>query len=118
MACRPAIRACLAVAALVPMLAHGSFNGTPCRADFGCHFFAWGGLIGIVAVPISALIFGLLHLVLCHPARSKVRQLFLGAFIGMVAYEVTAACVALVQTWTWGKTAPGQYVNFTFVSAT
>src|SRR5262245_14008622 len=97
------MRACLAAAVLSPMAAHSSFNGTPCGADFGCHFLTWGGLVGVVAVPISASIFAVLHLLLCNPARSKLKQFFLGGFIGIVAYEVSAMCAALVEVWAWGK---------------
>ena len=100
------MRACLAAGVLLPTAAHGSFGGTPCRDDFGCHFATWGVLVGVVGVPISALIFAVLHAVFCHRTRSKVNQFFLGGFIGVVAYEISAACGALIGV--SGKAAPGQ----------
>jgi ABC-type microcin C transport system permease subunit YejE len=54
--------------------------------------------------------------VLCHPARSQLRQAFVGAFIGVVAYEVAVACAALVEVWAWGKAAPGRYLMIVLVS--
>lgn len=109
-------RACLAALVLAPMGAYGSFGGTPCRADFGCHFLTWGGLIGVAGVPISAAIFAVLHLIFCNSARSKLRQFFLGGFIGMGAYEISAACAALVEVWSWGKATPGQYLVIALIS--
>jgi len=103
-------RACIAAAVLFPMAAHGSFGGAPCRDDFACHFFTWGVLVGAVGIPISGLIFAVLHLILCNRARSKLRQFFLGGFIGMVAYEISAACGALFGT--SGKAAPGQQTDY------
>ena len=89
--------ACLA-AALFPMAAHGSFGGTPCR-DFACHFLFWGGLLGAAGgIPVSALMFSALHFGFCNRARSKVRQLLLGGLIGMVAFEISAACAALMAS--------------------
>lgn len=103
-------RACLAAALMLPMAAYGSFGGTPCGDDFGCHFVTWGVLVGVVGVPISVLIFAVLHAVLCHRARSKVNQLFLGGFIGVVAYEISAACGALMGS--WGKSTGGHHENY------
>ena len=111
-------RACIAAAILFPMAAYGSFGGAPCKDDFGCHFFTWGVLVGVLAIPISGLIFAVPHLALCNRARSKLRQLFLGGFIGMVAYEISAACGALIGA--RGKVAPGQHTDYLligFVSA-
>ena len=72
---------CISAAALCPVAAYGSFGGTPCRDDFACHFLMWGGLLGVVGgIPISGVVFILLHLRFCHRARSKVRQLLLGGF--------------------------------------
>jgi len=116
---RPNIkRAGLAAAVLFPMAADGSFGGAPCGDDFACHFFTWGVLVGTVGIPISGLIFAVLHLFFCNRARSRLRQLFLGGFIGMVAYEISAACAALIGA--RGKVAPGQhpdYLMIGFVSA-
>jgi uncharacterized membrane protein YuzA (DUF378 family) len=95
------------------MAAHGSFGGAPCRDDFACHFFTWGVLVGVVGIPISGLIFAVLHLVLCNRARSKPRQFFLGGFIGMVAYEISAACGALIGA--SGKAAPGQQTDYLLI---
>lgn len=111
---RPNIkRACITAAVLFPMAAYGSFGGAPCRDDFACHFFTWGVLVGVVGIPISGLIFAVLHLVLCNRARSKPRQFFLGGFIGMVAYEISAACRALIGA--SGKAAPGQQTDYLLI---
>lgn len=103
-------RACLAAAALLPMAAYGSFGGTPCRDDFGCHFVTWGVLVGVVGVPISALIFAVLNACLCHRARSKINHLILGGFFGVVAYEISAACGAFMGA--WGQSSIGHNENY------
>ena len=93
------------------MAVYGSFGGTPCRDDFACHFVIWGGLVGVAGgIPISALIFAVLHLVFCNSARSKAGQFFLGGFIGIVAYEISVACGALIGT--SGKAPPGQETDY------
>jgi len=100
------------------MAAYGSFGGAPCRDDFACHFFTWGVLVGTVGIPISGSIFAVLHLGFCNRARSRLRQFFLGGFIGMVAYEISAACGALIGA--RGEVAPGQHTDYLligFVSA-
>lgn len=108
---RPNIKlACIAAAVLFPMAAHGSFGGAPCRDDFACHFSIWGVLVAAVGIQISGLIFAVLHLVLCNRARSKLRQFFLGGFIGMAAYEISVACGALVAA--SGKVTPGQETDY------
>ena len=108
---RPNIkRACLTAAVLCPVAAYGSFGGGPCGDDFTCHFLAWGVLVGLVGIPISSSIFAVLHLVLCNSARSKVSQLFLGGFIGLVAYEISAACGALMAA--WGQSSIGHNENY------
>ena len=95
------------------MAAYGSFGGTPCRDDFACHFFTWGVLVGVVVVPISGLIFGLLHLGFCHRARSKGRQFVLGGVTGMVAYEISAACGALIGA--SGRAPPGHQPDYLLI---
>jgi hypothetical protein len=95
------------------MTAYGSFGGTPCRDDFACHFSTWGVLVGAVGIPISGLIFAVLHLGFCNRARSKLRQFFLGGFIGMVAYEISAACGALIGA--SGKAVPGQETDYLLI---
>lgn len=95
-----ALRVCLAAAVLFPIAAQGSFGGTPCGDDFACHFQVWGLLLGAVGgVPISIFIFMCLHVGFCNPKRSKDRQFWLGGFIGILAYELSAACAALMGTW-------------------
>ena len=104
-------RACLAAAVLFPMAAYGSFGGAPCRGDFACHFVTWGILVGAAAgIPISILIFAVLHLCFCNRARSKVAQLFLGGFIGIIAYEISAVCAALMGA--WGESAAGHHGDY------
>jgi uncharacterized BrkB/YihY/UPF0761 family membrane protein len=91
---------CLLAAVLLPVAADGSFGGTPCRADFGCHFIFWGILLAFTwGIPISVLTFALLHLGFRHPARSKGKQAILGGVIGIVAFEISAACAALMASW-------------------
>lgn len=106
-------RACIAAAVLFPMAAYGSFGGTPCRDDFACHFSTWGVLVAAVGIPISGLIFAVLHLGFCNRARSKLRQFVLGGFIGMVAYEISAACGALIGT--SEKAVPGQETDYLLI---
>lgn len=93
-------RAAVAVAVLCPLAAFGSFGGTPCRADFGCHFLFWGVLLGVTwGIPISGLTFIALHLGFCNSARSKGNQLMLGGLFGILAFEISAACAALMASW-------------------
>jgi hypothetical protein len=92
------------------MTAYGSFGGAPCRVDFACHFSVWGVLIATVGIPTSGLIFGVLHLVFCNSARSRLAQFFVGGFIGMVAYEIAVACGALFGT--SGRAAPGRETDY------
>jgi hypothetical protein len=102
--------ACLAAATLLPMAAQGSFGGAPCRDDFGCHFITWGVLLGVVNVPVSATIFAVLRAGLCHRARSRVRELLVGALVGVVAYEVSVAAGALLGA--SGKAPPGRETDY------
>jgi uncharacterized BrkB/YihY/UPF0761 family membrane protein len=92
------------------MAAYGSFGGAPCRDDFACHFVTWGILVGVAGIPISGLIFAVLHLGFCNRARPKLRQFFLGGFIGMVASEISAACAALMGA--WGEATIGYHENY------
>jgi hypothetical protein len=105
-------RACLAAAVLFPMATYGSFGGGGCR-DFGCQFAAWGFLLGTVGVPISGLIFAALHLGFGNSARPKLRQFIQGGIIGMVAYEISAACAALMSA--WGQSSIGYHENYPLI---
>jgi hypothetical protein len=104
--------ACLAAAVLLPTAAYGSFGGSGC-SDFGCHFVTWGVLLGLVGVPISALIFAVLRAGFCHPARSKLKEFFLGGIVGAVAYEISMACGALVGA--SGKAPPGRDTDYLLI---
>ena len=75
-----------------------SFGAAPCGDDFGCHFVVWGALLGPIGVPATSILFGLLHLRFCHPARSKPRQVLLGVVFGLFAYEVAAAVGSFAGT--------------------
>jgi hypothetical protein len=90
----------LSAAILFPLAAYGSFGGGgPCK-DFLCYFLFWGGLLGAAGgIPASALAFVVLHLWFRHRARSKGRQAILGALLGIVAFEISAACASLVSLW-------------------
>jgi hypothetical protein len=80
--------------------AFASFGGVPCREDFVCHFVGWGLLIGVaMGIPLSCCAFVVLHLVFCHPQRSKLVQAFLAAGLGVVVYEIAAAAGALAGTY-------------------
>ena len=84
---------------LHPLAADASFSGTPCRADFGCHFLFWGVLLAVAGgLPAACVAFALLHLGFRHEARSKANQAILGGVAGIVAFEVSAACAALVAS--------------------
>jgi hypothetical protein len=45
------------------------------------------------------LIFILLHMGLAHPERSRIKQMFLGGFVGLVGYEIAAAAGAYYAVW-------------------
>jgi hypothetical protein len=99
---------------LFPMAAYASFGGAPCKSDFACHFFGWGIVFGVAGgIPISGLIFALLHLGFRNPSRSKVGQVLLGGLLGMVAYEIAAACAALVGAW-W-QTSVGHHATYPLI---
>lgn len=86
--------------ALAATSAFASFGGVPCREDFVCHFVGWGLLIGVaMGIPLSCCAFVVLHLVFCHPRRSKLVQAFLAAALGVVVYEIAAAAGALAGTY-------------------
>jgi hypothetical protein len=103
---------CFTLAALLPMAAHGSFSGTPCRADFACHFLFWGFLLGVAwGIPASMFVFILLHVVFCNPARSKVKQGVLGGLLGIVAFEISAVCAALLAA----RTYPALYERYPLI---
>lgn len=101
-------------AALFPMAASSSFGGTPCRGDFACHFQVWGILLGVVGgIQVSGVIFVLLHLRFRHHARSTVGQWLLAAFFGIVAFEIAAACAALMGA--WGNTTVGYHDSYPMI---
>ena len=96
MATRPRF---LLLAILIPVVAHASFNAAPC-GTFDCHFQEMGILLGVIGgLPVSGLIFILLHVGLAHPVRSRIKQIFLGGFVGLVGYEVAAAAGAYYAVW-------------------
>src|SRR5688572_1547345 len=103
---------------LFPAAAHASFNAAPCR-DFACHFGMIGILLGFMGgIPISGVIFIVLHLVFADPDRSKIKQLFLGGLMGIIAFELAAVSAALMAT--WGKSTVGHHeyyglIGFAFV---
>ncbi len=79
--------------------AFASFGGVPCREDFVCHFVGWVLLIGVaMGIPLSCFALIVLHLVFCHPQRSKLVQAFLAALLGVVVYVIAAAGGALAGT--------------------
>jgi len=90
--------AALGLLALLPRAAQASFGGAPCGADYGCHFSTWGLVLGTVFVPATCAAFGVLHAIFCHPARSRMKQLMVGAVVGLIAYEVAAGIGAAVGT--------------------
>jgi uncharacterized BrkB/YihY/UPF0761 family membrane protein len=90
---------CLLLASLIPTVAHASFGGAPC-GTFGCHFETMGLLLGAIGgLPVSGLIFIGLHMGFAHPERSKYKQMFLGGFVGLVAFEIAAAAGAYHAVW-------------------
>lgn len=87
------------LAMLVPALAQASFNAAPC-STIDCHFLGIGVLIGALGgLPASALIFAALHFAFVHPERSRGKQTLLGAFVGLVAFEVAALVGACHAVW-------------------
>jgi uncharacterized BrkB/YihY/UPF0761 family membrane protein len=80
----------LLLLSLLPGLAHASFNGAPCHT-FECHFQTVGIFLGLIGgLPISGVIFIGVHMGFAHPQRSKVRQMFLGGLMGLIAFEIAA----------------------------
>lgn len=56
-------------------------------------------MVGVLGgLPISGLIFILLHLGFCNPGRSKGKQLFVGGLFGMIAFGISAAVASYVAT--------------------
>ncbi len=90
---------CLLLAILIPTVAHASFNAPPC-GTFDCHFQMMGILLGVIGgLPVSGLIFIGLHMGFAHPGRSRIKQMFLGGFVGLVAFEIAAAAGAYHAVW-------------------
>ena len=90
---------CLLLAILVPASAHASFNAAPC-GTFDCHFQMMGILLGVIGgLPASGVIFVLLHMGFAHPERSRIKQMLLGGFFGLVAFEIAAAAGAYHAVW-------------------
>lgn len=87
------------MALLIPAAAHASFNAAPC-GTFECHFQGVGILLGAVGgLPVSGLIFILLHIGFAHPERSRIRQMLLGGGVGLIAFEIAAAAGAYYAVW-------------------
>ena len=81
---------CLLLLSLLLGLAHASFNAAPCHT-FECHFQTVGIFLGLIGgLPISGVIFIGVHMGFAHPQRSKVRQMFLGGLVGLIAFEIAA----------------------------
>jgi hypothetical protein len=92
-------RRCLLLAILIPAVTHASFHAAPC-GTFDCHFQGVGILLGVLGgLPVSALIFILLHMGFAHRERSRSKQIFLGGFIGLAAFEIAAAAGAYYAVW-------------------
>jgi len=104
-------RAGLALAALSPLAAQASFGGTPCKADFACHFEVWGLLLGVAGgIQASSVVFILLHFFFCHPERSNGRQIILGGIIGVFAFEIAALSASWMGA--WGESAGGHNADY------
>ena len=89
----------LPLALLSPAVSHASFGAAPC-GTFDCHFQVWGILLGLLGgLPVSGLIFIGLHMGFAHPERSRIKQMFLGGFVGLVAFEIAAAAGAYYAVW-------------------
>jgi uncharacterized BrkB/YihY/UPF0761 family membrane protein len=100
---------CSPLAILIPTAAHASFNAAPC-GTFDCHFQGVGILLGVIGgLPVSGLIFILLHMCFAHPGRSRMKQMLLGGFVGLVAFEIAAAAGAYYAVW---RHPPGYRVVF------
>ena len=92
------------------MAAYGHSVGR--RADdFARHFFTWGVLVGVVGIPIWFDIRCATSGPCNRAGQSPCN--FSGGFIGMVAYEISAACRALIGA--SGKAAPGQQTDYLLI---
>lgn len=90
---------CLLLAVLIPTVTHASFNAAPC-GTFDCHFQGVGIFLGVLGgLPVSGLIFTLLHMSLAHPGRSRIKQMFVGGFVGLIGYEIAAVAGAYYAVW-------------------
>jgi len=97
----------LCAAVLFPVAAQASFGGGKPCPDFQCYFAIFGVLLGAVGgIPVSSAIFLCLHMFFCHPERSQRRQVFLGAVIGFIAFEVVAVAASFALL--WEQAHPGQ----------
>jgi hypothetical protein len=57
-------------------------------------------LLGVLGgLPVSGLIFLGVHMGFAHRERSRIRQMFLGGFLGLVAFEIAAAAGAFYAVW-------------------
>lgn len=84
----------LLLALLFTDAAQASFNAAPCHT-FECHFQTAGIFLGLIGgLPASGVIFTGLHMGFAHPQRSKVKQMFLGGLVGLLAFEIAAAAGA------------------------
>jgi len=90
----------LCAAVLLPVAAQASFGGGGPCPDFQCYFGFFGLMLGAAGgVPVSSGIFLCVHMFFCHPQRSQKRQIFLGAVIGLIAFELCAAAFSLAVLW-------------------
>lgn len=103
----------LLLLSLLPALAQASFNGAPCHT-FDCHFQTVGIFLGLIGgLPLSGVIFIGVHMRFAHPQRSKVKQMFLGGLVGLIAFEIAAfvgAAYAMEQP--GGAALPGFLVTY------
>jgi hypothetical protein len=108
--------ACMSVAVLFPMAAHGSFGGGGGCKDFVCHYLIWGAMLGVMGgIPASVVTFIVLCVAYAHPDRSKGKQVILGGSLGMVVWLIASACAALLAL--WGKNPWIGFVGIFVVAA-
>ena len=99
----------LCVAILFYINAYASFGGSPCK-NVSCYFQVFGLLLGIIGIPISVLIFSILHLYFCNQKRSKGKQALLGILNGIIAFEIAAFMAAVIAT--LGNTSVGYHLYY------